>query len=128
MRVFVVVMVLYPMLFAQPKFGSICVAPIPPEPPHTAATPELFCKSGKLSLRIDDREAVSWPHDESLKLSDLSQAERHRVAVLCDGKPQQTFRFRFSEFRTDQQCLFINDLYQTVQLWESRQAPWCTCK
>ena len=43
--------------------------------------------------------------------------------VLCNGKPQQSFRFRFSEFKTKELCLFINDLYQTAQLWEARKSP-----
>jgi len=25
-------------------------------------------------------------------------------------------------------CLFINDLYQTAQLWRPRDARWCKCK
>jgi hypothetical protein len=48
--------------------------------------------------------------------------------VLCDGKPQQSFRFRFSTFKSNRLCLFINDLYQTVQLWKLKESPWCKFK
>ena len=103
---------------AESEQGSVCVAPVPVEPPSTAGTPELFCHSGNLSLKIDKQQAVSWPHKESLKLESLDITQRHRVTILCDGKPQPSFGFRFSNFKTKQLCLFINDLYQTVQLWE----------
>jgi len=88
----------------------------------------LFCGSGKLSLRIDTLQAVPWPNKKSLKIEDLDLTSRHRVVISCDGKPQQSFRFRFSEFKTGDLCLFINELYQTAQLWEPKQAPWCKCR
>ncbi len=117
-----------PALSAESERGSVCVAPIPKGPPRTAATPDLFCGSGKLSLRIDTLQAVPWPNKKSLKIEDLDLNFPHRVVISCDGKPQQSFKFRFSEFKTRELCLFINDLYQTAQLWEPKQAPWCKCK
>jgi len=105
--------------------GSICVATIPYQPPTTAGTPDLFCRSGHLSLKLDNREPVPWPHKVSLKIDALDTSQRHKVTVLCDGKPQQSFAFRFSDFKSPQLCLLINDLYQTVQLWELRKSPWC---
>jgi len=117
---------LIPVSDAQTVQGSVCVAPVPVEPPTTAA-PGQGC-SGNLSLKIDAQRGVPWPHKESLKIEHLDLDQRHRVTVLCDGKPLQSFRFSFSEFKTKELCLFINDFYQTVQLWESRQSPWCKCK
>ena len=115
-----------PVSDAQTVQGSICVAPVPVERPTTAA-PGQWCP-GKLSIRIASQKPVPWPHKESLKIEHLDLAERHQVTVLCDGKPHQSFRFSFSEFDTREVCLFINDFYQTVQLWEPRQSPWCKCK
>lgn len=114
--------------FARTQHGSVCVAPIPEEPPSTAGTPELFCHSGKLSLRIDGLPAMPWPHKDSFKFASLDVDRTHIVVVLCDGKPQQSFRFRFSEYKRSELCLFINDLYQTAQLWEAKRSPWCRCK
>ena len=111
---------------AQTVQETVCVAPVPVEPPAFSA-PGLWC-SGSLSLKIDDRKSVPWPHAESLRIEQLDPAQRHRVTVLCDGKSQQSFRFRFSEYKSKDLCLFINDLYQTVQLWESRRSPWCSCR
>ncbi len=88
----------------------------------------MSCSSGNLSLKIDARKSVSWPHDESLQIEPLDLAPSHLVTVLCDGKPLQSFRFMFSEYTTRELCLFINDFYQTVQLWERAKSPWCKCK
>jgi hypothetical protein len=107
--------------------GSICIKPIPNKKPSRAA-PGLFCDSGNLSMKIDSQEPIAWPRDGSRKLVDLDLTARHQVMVLCDGKRQQTFKFRFNEFKSDELCLFINDLYQTVQLWEKSRSPWCKCK
>jgi hypothetical protein len=111
----------------QKASGSLCVAPRGQQPPATAGTPELMCKSGNLSVRIDARSAMAWPKDESSRIDGLSLAGQHRVVVSCDAKPQQSFKFRFSQYKGTELCLFLNDLYQTVQLWEREGAPWCKC-
>jgi hypothetical protein len=113
---------------ADSQEGSICVAPIPKEAPTTAGTPELACPSGKFSLKIDDRPLIVWSSNASVKIDDLDLTVRHRVTIFCNGKPHQSFRFRFSEFKSKQLCLFLNDLYQTAQLWETKGSPWCKCK
>ena len=115
-------------LFAQDTSGAVCVAPIPHEPPSTAGTPELLCKSGNFSFKIDSQKPVAWPKDKSVNVSGLDMKGSHRIAVFCDGKPQQSFKFRLSEYKTGKACLFLNDLYSTAQLWEPKRAPWCKCK
>ena len=108
--------------------GSVCVAPVPKKPTPYAATPGFFCPSEKLALRIDTLQERSWPINESVKIDGLGVTIGHRVVIFCDGKPQQSFKFRFSDYKTRQLCLFINDLYKTAQLWESKQSPWCKCR
>jgi len=117
--------------------GSVCIAPVL-EKPILGSAPGLFCESQKLSLRIDTHETVPWPvipelHENyqignGLKIDALGTATRHRVVVFCNGKPQQSFTFRFSDFESGQLCLFLNDLYKTAQLWEAKRCPWCKCK
>jgi hypothetical protein len=108
---------------------SLCVAPVAQLPPSTAATPDLFCSSGKLSIKLDDRTPQPWPRTTGLKIGDLDSRARHTVVVQCDAKPQQSFRFAFSELGSTDLCLFINDLYQTVQLWPRSQSPKsCRCE
>ncbi len=120
-------------LSAQQNSGLICVAPYP-EPVCSGGVcrygdPELICASDNVSLKVDSREAIPWPKKDSISVDGLALDGTHRVVVLCDGKPQQSFRFRFSEFKNNKACLWMNDLYRTVQLWElDRHAPSCKCK
>ena len=113
---------------SQSESGSVCVAPISKDWPETAGTPELSCSPSKLSVKIDSQKTVAWPTGKSVLIEGLDVGARHRVVVYCGEKAQQRFSFRFSDFKTKQVCLFLNDLYKTVQLWEPSQAPWCKCK
>ena len=114
------------LLYAQSERPSMCIAP------NDARTPERcapgLCASGPLSFKIDDRPAMQWPKNESVEIDDLDAATRHRIIVYRAGKPQQSFKFRFSEYGSNRVCLFLNDLYWTAQLWEAKRSPWCKCK
>ena len=113
---------------AESGTGSVCIAPVPEKPlPYSAPTISV-CESTKLSVKIDTQKPIAWPIKESLRIDGLEMTATHRVVVLCNSKPQQSFTFRFSDFKTGELCLFINDLYKTVQLWESKGTPWCKCK
>jgi hypothetical protein len=112
---------------ADSQPGSVCVAPIRENPP-LGPMPEYVCSSGKRSLRIDNLPAIPWPHEESVKIDNLALAEHHQGVILCDGKPQQSFKFRFAEFKTARLCLTLNDLYGWAQLWDAKRSPWCKCK
>jgi len=106
---------------------TICVAPASLETIESPAAPGLACPSGKLTLQIDAAEAKPWPRTSSMKINGMDPRAPHKVVVMCDGKPQQSFRFRFSEYKSGNLCLFLNDLYGTVQLEQRSQAPWCRC-
>jgi|SRR5579863_7365295 len=105
---------------------SLCVAPNRAEPPQRCA-PGL-CGSGELSLKVDNRPVVQWPKKECIEITGLDARKRHKVVIYRAGKAQQSFGFRFSEYKSKKPCLFLNDLYWTAQLWESKGAPWCKCK
>jgi hypothetical protein len=111
---------------AQSDTGSICIAPNAAETPQRCA-PGL-CAGGKLSLRIDRQSVQAWPKSESMRISRLSTTARHRIVIYRAGKSEQSFTFRFSEFKSKTPCLFLNDLYWTAQLWEAKEAPWCKCR
>src|ERR1017187_804243 len=73
---------------AESELGSVCVAPesgtlVPLSPTG------VYCKSGKLTLSIDKHEATPWPTKQSVKIGDLAVEVRHRIVIMCDGKPQQ---------------------------------------
>jgi hypothetical protein len=117
--------------FAEADLGSVCVAPMMWEPqtgdrPRLSA-PGLYCDPTEISLKIDEH-VIPSPVKESVKIAELDLTSRHRVTVFCDHKPQQSFVFRFSDFKSKQLCLFLNSLYMTTQLWEAKRAPWCKCK
>src|SRR5882724_2372552 len=116
------------MSLSQSETGSICVAPISKDWPETAGTPDLACNPTKLSARIDTQKSFAWPLRKNVIIDGLDLSARHRIVVYCDEKPQQSFSFRFSESKAKQLCLFLNDLYKTVQLWDPSHAPWCKCK
>jgi len=121
---------LCPTSFTQSEHGSVCVAPVSEDWPLTQGGGLPICDSNKFSLKVDEQKTFSWPTKESVKIDGLDLSVRHRVVVYCDGKPHQSFTFRFSEFKSRDLCLFINDFYKTVQLWDPKQrpAPWCKCK
>jgi hypothetical protein len=56
-----------------------------------------------------------------MKIEGLNGTARHRVIVYRARKAQQSFAFRLSEFKSPTPCLFLNDLYWTVQFWEAKQ-------
>lgn len=118
---------LSPAFPTESGLGFVCIAPVP-EKPTPRSAPGLFCDSTKLSVKIDAQQPIAWPIKESVKIDALDVTATHRVVVFCNGKPQQSFKFRFSEFKTKELCLFINDLYKTAQLWESKGTPWCRCR
>ncbi len=121
------VILLSPALCAESESGSVCISPVPEKPTNFSA-PGLRCDSTKLSVKIDSQQPIPWPIRENVKIDGLEVTATHRVVVFCNGKPQQSFKFRFSEFKTRELCLFINDMYKTAQLWESKGTPWCKCK
>jgi len=127
-------LLLHPAFSSPQANGSICVAPLP-EPArgqngerYAGGPPSVRCDAEKYSFKIDTQPPRPWPEKESIKIEDLGLSVQHRVVVLCGGKPMQSAAFRFSGFRNQKVCLFLNDLYWTVQLWPAKGSPWCKCK
>jgi hypothetical protein len=111
---------------AQQQQGSVCVAPNPEEPP-TRVSPGQMYNPATLKIRIDKREALPWPHKNSLKIDGLDLNGRHLLVVTSDGKPIQSLKFSFSHYKSSELCVYF-DGYQGVQLDERKHAPWCKCK
>lgn len=105
--------------------GTICVVPNPATPP-TRVSPGGFYNPATLELRLDKRQPVPWPHKEETRIERLDLAERHLVVLRSDGKPIQSFWFRFSDFSSDSLCLSF-DGYQGVQLRKPASSQ-CKCK
>jgi hypothetical protein len=107
----------------QSPRGVLRIAPISNQAATTCA-PGL-CGSAPLSFRIDSGAMQAWPKDHPLVFEETSIDEPHRATVYRAEKAQQSFFFRFSDYRSHDVCLFLNDLYWTAQLWETHSAPWC---
>ena len=112
------------LLMAQPQMGAICLRPAWIEPDRGPGV--NGCTSGKFSLRIDGGPVKAWSKTQAVRIADLDMATKHTVTIYCDGKPHQSFSFRFSQFKSTELCLFVNSLYHTAQLWE--RSPLCKCK
>jgi hypothetical protein len=82
-----------------------------------------------LGIRIDNRASVPWPQRKSLMFDNVILDKRHLITVIDGrGKPVESIRFRFSEYKSVDLCLAY-DGYQGIQLKEwSRHTPWCKCK
>ena len=108
--------------FMQPAFsaelGSLCVLPVALDP-ERLGDPALYCSTDKVSFKIDD-QLIPSPIKKSVKIDGLDPTARHGVVVYCTGKPQQSFRFRFSQFKSNQLFLFLEPVYRTAQLSEAR--------
>ena len=85
----------------------------------------MQCSSANFSFRIDDGPVQKWPRGQPVRAGGLDVAVRHRIRTYCDGKPHQSFSFRYSDYKSTELCLFLNDLYFTPQLWE--RTPICKC-
>jgi hypothetical protein len=94
---------LCPVLVAKPEYGTVCVVWNSTKPPKVISAGGSY-NPATLKLRIDKRPPVLWPHKEDLRIDDLDLTERHLV-VISDGKPIQSFWFRFSEFNSAELCM-----------------------
>ena len=113
-------------LSAGPGQGTVCVAPNSTERP-TRISPGGDYNPATLSLKIDKRQAIPWPHKESFKIENLDLKARHLVVLTSDGKRIQSFWFRFADYKSADLCIAF-DGYGGVQLQEAKGTPWCKCK
>jgi hypothetical protein len=108
------------------KSGSICVLPNSPKPP-TRISPGGLYNPDTLTVHIDNRETMRWPHKTPALVEGLDLETRHLVVLTSDGKPLQSVRFRFSDYHDARLCIYF-DGYQGVQLGNRTDALWCKVK
>ena len=89
------ILVACPLLPAQSGRGTVCVAPNPSEPPKLVS-PGGYYNPATLTIQIDKRQPIKWPHKESVQIGDLDLSERHLIVLTSDGKRIQSFWLRFS--------------------------------
>jgi hypothetical protein len=103
--------------------GTLCVLPNSAKPP-TRFAPGGEYNPATLTIRIDNREPIPWPHKQLVKIENLTLIGRHIIVLTSDGKPLQSFWFRFSEFKDTRLCVYF-DGYQGVQLADKYSGHWC---
>ena len=107
--------------------GSVCVLPNPSEPP-TRISPGGEYNPDTLTVSLDKRQAIHWPHKHPVLIDGLDLHERHLVVLTSDGKRIQSFRFKFSPQDDDARVCLYFDGYQGVQLGDRKSALWCKVK
>ena len=110
----------------QANKGSICVLPNSPEPP-TRISPGGEYDPETLTVRVDGRQTIPWPHKDPVLIENLDLEQRHIVVLTSDGKRIQSFRFKFSSEDDGKLCMYF-DGYQGVQLGNRTIALWCKVK
>jgi hypothetical protein len=116
-----------PALAAQPQSGSVCVAPNPRNPWQIDQVGNGY-NPAALMFRIDRRSPIRWPRKACAKIGDLDLKEPHLITIMSDGKPYQSFHFRFSEYKTTQLCLLFDGIGLPELKDDTRYTPLCTCK
>lgn len=110
----------------QAKTGTVCVLPNSPNPP-TRISPGGEYNPATLTIGLDRRPPISWPHKQKVKIENLTLHERHLIVLRSDGKRIQSFWFRFSDYRDSKLCVYF-DGYQGVQFGDKYSTFWCKCK
>jgi hypothetical protein len=103
--IFVIALVLAVPTSAEPKTGMLCVIA---DPPGCCTRVTIPFDLGTLMFRIDNGKKTRWPQKPGLKIEGLTIAEKHLVVVYWSGKPQQSFRFRFTDYKATELCLLFD--------------------
>lgn len=107
---------------AEPKTGLLCVIP---DPPGCCDRVTVDFNLKTLMFGIDNGSKTPWPQKAGLKIEGLSLNEKHLVVVYSDGKPIQSFRFRFTDYKETELCLLF-DGYGGPDLRQMNKL--CGCK
>lgn len=106
---------------AEPKTGMLCLIP---DPPGCCTRVTIPFDLNTLMFRIDNGEKTAWPQKKGFKVEGLSLEETHLVVVYSKGKALQSFRFRFSDYKSTELCLLF-DGYGGPDLRPMKK--WCGC-
>ena len=115
---------------ANTPSGSMCIASVTPpnSEQKSLSNPAGGNPISSYSVQIDKRKPVITSNDKSISISGLAVGRRHLVKIFGDGRPIESFGFRFSGFSTTKLCLWFNTLYETWQLWDARDGgAKCRC-
>jgi hypothetical protein len=106
--------------------GSVCVLPNSPKPP-TMISPGGMYNPNTLTVRIDNRETIHWPHKTPTLINGLDIEGKHLIALTSDGRQIMSARFKFPDYHDAQLCAYF-DGYQGIMLGNTSDALWCKVK
>jgi hypothetical protein len=106
--------------------ASICVLPNSPERP-TRISPGGQYNPDTLTVGIDKREAIRWPHKTPTIINGLDLQANHLIVLTSDGRQIMSTRFKFSDYNDARLCAYF-DGYQGIQLGNTSDALWCKVK
>jgi hypothetical protein len=70
-------------LSGELQYGTVCVAPVSPEPPQRFS-PGGYYNPATLTVRIDKGQPIVGPHKSSIKITSLDLAQRHLAVLMSD--------------------------------------------
>jgi hypothetical protein len=118
-----------------PRIGSICLLSIA-EP--TSEMKSLYNYTGgnpppDYTAQFGDGPVLQFPHSPKgsgpgILLTGMPVDRSYLVRIRHQGKPIESFRFRFDDESQQRLCLSLNEFYLTWQLWAADQRPICRCK
>ena len=113
-----------------PQFGTICILPILKELRRKPSSAGNYNPAATLKLRIDQREALAWPHERPVRIEplSLSWSDQHIVVVTSDNKQIQSLRFNFVLDYEDAKVCLSFDSNHFAQIGTNRRDSWCSCK
>ena len=106
--------------------GSVCVVPNSPERP-TRISPGGNYNPDTLTVRVDARSAIRWPHGAPVLIHGLDLQGDHVIVLTSDDRRIMSARFRFSEYHDARLCASF-DGYQGIRVGNRSDALWCKVK
>ena len=95
--------------------GTVCIASVP------AATSGIKSQSNAtassvpydFSVTIDSGNPIPTSHSAPALVRSLELTGRHSLQIKQNGLPKTAFSFRFSEYKSNNLCLWFNPLYES---------------
>ncbi|MDR0233976.1 MAG: hypothetical protein LBI31_04140 [Zoogloeaceae bacterium] len=116
-------------VFAQ-EGASVCVAPVPYATPgsKSLSNATASAKPYEFTITIDNGAPVTASHSASILIGNLSAVTPHLVSIRQGAELVTSFRFRFTNERSNRLCLWFNPLYESWSLWPMSDSKGkCSC-
>jgi len=110
--------------------ASVCVAAVPSATTgaKSLSNATASTKPYEFTVKVDAEAPVTPSHSVSVLVANLPASSSHRVNISQGGSPTASFRFRFTDYKSNDLCLWFNPLYESWSLWPmSASKGKCAC-